>query len=295
MLRFGRDSVTTTALRYSTRCTRKALHDARVPQRPACGPAARSNGRSCPTSCASSRSARAPTPTRQRHLGAALGCRYWVEWEIAIGGWIACAAGSTSARWTWITAPPSTVPPPRCAAARSSPAARAGPLLMRITDWLAAEDALDKVAPARSTGAGGLRSLDSAVKNLDVLTATLDGARTQLLGLPVRDGLHRPSAAGGREAARRRSRRHTCCWPAARDLLQPRVLRRLRLAAGTASAGGTITPTRRSIADRPGALLLRPRLRPARWLFASSMRRARGRRGLEARRPGGRLRCRSTR
>ena len=59
-----------------------------------------------------------------------------------------------------------------------------------IDDWLTKEDALDAknaglVDEATETA---YRNLDAAVRHLDVVTAALDGVRTQLLGLPVTDG-----------------------------------------------------------------------------------------------------------
>lgn len=137
-----------------------------------------------------------------------------------------------------------------------------------ITDWLSAEDALD------DDGAGlvdedlesAYRTLDTAVKHLDVMTATLDGLRTQLLGLPARDGLHRPSAVEGVSNPAPTSPPHLVLAGCA-TLTRARVLdafgRTLEL-----PVEGVITPTRTSLLARPGALLLRPRLlRPARWLF----------------------------
>lgn len=137
-----------------------------------------------------------------------------------------------------------------------------------ITDWLAAEDALDE-------GDAGLvdedledayRALGTAVKHLDVMTATLDGLRTQLLGLPARDGLHRPSAAEGVSNPAPTAPPHLLLAGCA-TLQRARVLdafgRTLEL-----PVDGVVTPTRTSLPARPGALLLRPRLlRPARWLF----------------------------
>ena len=63
-----------------------------------------------------------------------------------------------------------------------------------ITDWLKAEDALDAVNAGLvdETTEDALRELDEAVLNLDILTAALDGMRTQLLGFRTSDGLRRP-------------------------------------------------------------------------------------------------------
>ncbi len=104
------------------------------------------------------------------------------------------------------------------------------------------------------------------MKNLDVMSAALDGLRTQLLGLPARDGLHRPTAAEGVSNPAPTAPPHLLLAGCA-TLTRARLLdvfgRTLEL-----PVGGVITPTRESLAERPGALRLRPRLlRPARWLF----------------------------
>ena len=64
-----------------------------------------------------------------------------------------------------------------------------------VRDFLAAEDALEK-----ATGGVGdvpddvekaLAALAGAVEQLDLVTATLDGIRLQLLGVDARDGFQR--------------------------------------------------------------------------------------------------------
>jgi len=137
-----------------------------------------------------------------------------------------------------------------------------------ITDWLTAEDALDE------DGAGQVdedvetsyRTLAASVKHLDVLTATLDGLRSQLLGLPVSDGLRRPTAAQGvSEPAPIAAPRMVLAGGV--TLQRARVLdafgRTLELPVNNA-----ITPTRETLDAFPGLLHLRPRLlRPSRWLL----------------------------
>lgn len=137
-----------------------------------------------------------------------------------------------------------------------------------INDWLKAEDALDDDGAGQVDEAleDAYRVLDSAVKHLDVMTATCDGLRTQLLGLPARDGLHRPAAATGVSNPAPTAPPQLLLAGCA-TLTRARVLdafgRTLEL-----PVQGVITPTRESLPDRAGALLLRPRLlRPARWLF----------------------------
>ena len=142
-----------------------------------------------------------------------------------------------------------------------------------IDDWLLKEEALDK------PGAGGglideatekaYRALDTAVRDLDLVTAALDGVRTQLLGLPVRDGLRRGNAAG------------TLVNPAPTappSMLLAGALRLKRarlldafgrtLALPSAALDKAAVPTRAVLGASPGALAMPPRLlRPARWLF----------------------------
>lgn len=137
-----------------------------------------------------------------------------------------------------------------------------------IGDWLTAEDALDDV------GAGQVdddlqatyRQLNEAVLNLDTLTAHLDGLRNRLLGLPAGDGLRRPASADGVAQPAPDAETHALLAGCVR-LSRARVLdafgRTLDL-----PLSAVITPTRSSMASRPGELRLPPRLlRPARWQF----------------------------
>jgi hypothetical protein len=137
-----------------------------------------------------------------------------------------------------------------------------------IADWLKAEDALDAVEAGlvdESTEAA-LRILDEAVRNLDVVTATLDGLRTQLLGFPVGDGLRRPAdgvtVSNPAPVGPPRSLLAGCV-----TLTRARLLdvfgRTLEIPLATVA-----TPTRATIEDRPGALAIAARiLRPSRWQF----------------------------
>ena len=154
-----------------------------------------------------------------------------------------------------------------------------------IVDWLKAEDALDVVNAGLVDEAteNALRVLDEAVRHLDVVTAALDGVRTQLLGLPVTDGLRRP-----RDGEVIRNPAPTA---APRSLFAGGItLTRARLLD---AFGRTLeipltavaTPTRATLEDRPGTLAFAPRLlRPSRWQFrlvdAST---AAGTEGVEAR------------
>lgn len=137
-----------------------------------------------------------------------------------------------------------------------------------ITDWLAKEDALDAVHAGlvdEDTEAA-YRTLDEAVRNLDVMTATLDGLRTQLLGLPVSDGLRRPGAPGSVSEPAPVAPPHAVLAGCV-TLTRARLLDVFGRTLDVPLANVT-TPTRASLPARPGALQLRPRLlRPSRWLF----------------------------
>ena len=67
-----------------------------------------------------------------------------------------------------------------------------------VSDWLTAENARDAdgLGLVDEDVEAALQTLDEAVQHLDVVTAALDGVRTQLLGLPLTDGLHRPNDSG---------------------------------------------------------------------------------------------------
>ena len=137
-----------------------------------------------------------------------------------------------------------------------------------IADWLKAEDALDAVEAGLVDEAteDALRQLNEAVRHLDVVTAALDGVRTQLLGFPVSDGLRRPNDSGTvTNPAPVRAPRGLLagCITLTRARLLDAFGRTLEVPLGE-----VVAPTRASLATRPGALALAPRLlRPARWQF----------------------------
>ena len=148
-----------------------------------------------------------------------------------------------------------------------------------LADWLKQEDALD----AEHAGLvdddvqKAYRQLDSAVKDLDVVTATLDGLRAQLLGLPVSDGLRRPkpNANGGNGGNGVRNPAPVAAPHAlvagALKLTRARLLdafgRTLELSL-PADGSRVQVPTRATLAGRPGTLAMPPRLlRPSRWLL----------------------------
>jgi hypothetical protein len=141
-----------------------------------------------------------------------------------------------------------------------------------ITDWLDREDKLDAVHAGLVDDAteNAYRTLDTAVRDLDVVTAALDGVRTQLLGLPVSDGLRRRANGGTGVTDPAPIAPPHALLAGAITLTRARVLdafgRTLELPA--AALAQAAVPTRGALAARPGALHVKPRLlRPARWLF----------------------------
>ncbi len=134
-----------------------------------------------------------------------------------------------------------------------------------ITDWLAAEDARDGEGEYDDEVEKALRDLGEAVNRLDVVTATLDGVRAQLLGFEAADGLRRPGQ-GGVVSDPAPVRAPFSLVAGRVTLSRARLLdafgRTLDVPVGVEVA----TPVRASVEGRPGALALPPRLlRPARW------------------------------
>lgn len=133
-----------------------------------------------------------------------------------------------------------------------------------VHDWLAAERARDE------TGTGivdddvqaALETLDDAVQDLDVVTAALDGVRTQLLGFTSTDGLRSPAGNDSHPAP---------SAPPASLLAGTVRLTRARLLDAFGRTldvplGSVATPARASVEEAPGLLAMPPRLlRPARW------------------------------
>jgi len=137
-----------------------------------------------------------------------------------------------------------------------------------IDDWLQKEDALDQADAGLVDDAlqDSYRTLADAVEGLDVVTATLDGLRHQLLGLRSTDGLRRPATPTG------------VANPVPEDAPHALLAGRLKLTRARlldafgrtleVPVDGVRTTARTSVQDAPGALALPPRLlRPARWLF----------------------------
>ncbi|MGA0611699.1 hypothetical protein [Caldimonas sp. KR1-144] len=141
-----------------------------------------------------------------------------------------------------------------------------------IADWLAAEDALDAANAGLVDEAteAAYRLLDTAVRQLDLCSASLDGLRLQLLGFAVRDGLQR--AADGQGGTRDPAPVNPTHGLLAGTLTLERARlldafgRTLELPPAVLEAARV--PSRAALATRPGALALPPRLlRPARWRF----------------------------
>jgi hypothetical protein len=138
-----------------------------------------------------------------------------------------------------------------------------------IDDWLRAEDALDADQAGLIDEATEARYavLATAVQHLDVVTAALDGVRTQLLGFKVTDGLRRPSDGSGGVAEPAPVSAPRAVLAGAVILTRARLLdsfgRTLDVPVDDVQAA-----VRTSVEDRPGVLTAPPRLlRPARWLF----------------------------
>ena len=141
-----------------------------------------------------------------------------------------------------------------------------------IVDWLNAEDALEAVEAGLVDEAteDAYRALDTAVRRLDLVTAALDGVRTQLLGFAATDGLRRPSDGNGGTLNPAPVSAPRAVLAGCLTLTRARLLDAFgrTLDVPLTNAEAVLTPTRATFAQRPGALALRPRLlRPARWLF----------------------------
>lgn len=141
-----------------------------------------------------------------------------------------------------------------------------------VGDWLKAEDALDALQAGLvdEDTEDAYRELDAAVGGLDLVSATLDGVRAQLLGFVSRDGLRRPADSSGAAQNPAPVQAPHALWAGAARLTRARLLdiygRTLDVPAAALDA--TRVPSRAVLDVRPGALGLAPRLlQPARWLF----------------------------
>ena len=137
-----------------------------------------------------------------------------------------------------------------------------------ISDWLTAEDKLDAIHAGQVDEAteAAYQTLDAAVDKLDVVTAALDGMRTQLLGLAVTDGLRRPASGGGIANPAPIAPPHMLL-AGALTLTRARLLDAFGRTLDV-PVGQVAVPMRSALPARPNALAVAPRLmRPARWQF----------------------------
>lgn len=197
----------------------------------------------------------------------------WLEWEVTVAG----LDSPTVASWRLGQLDLAATDTVTAAAEGDTVVLRGRSLLSTggastlhdaIVDWLAAEDAQGADGEADEATEAALRTLAAAVQQLDLVTVALDGLRYQLLGLPVRDGLHRPSDGPTTEP------RNPAPTSAPHALLAGTVTltnARLLDAYGRTlqvPVAAVQVPTRVAVPEAPGALAVAPRLlRPARWQF----------------------------
>lgn len=139
-----------------------------------------------------------------------------------------------------------------------------------VRDWLTAEDQRDKnnAGEADEATEAALAKIATQIEHLDVLAASLDGIREQLLGFVYDGGLVRPSMPDGTLGAPGTTGEAPMFLRAgALTLTAARLIdvfgRTLDLPVGTLSV-----PARNEVGGAPHALLLRPRVTaPSRLLF----------------------------
>ena len=195
----------------------------------------------------------------------------WLEWEIEVSapaspsldGWSLGAVDLEREAGTGTGAPPR-----RTVAGRAALTTGAATTLgSAVTDWLAAEDARDAtgVGEADEATEAALAQLAGSVRDLDIVTATVDGLRRQLLGLPAGDDVRRRDG-------------DAIVPPAPLGPPALLVAGHVRLSrARLLDAFGRVldvpvdairTPVTTGVDGVPGALEHRPRLmRPARWRY----------------------------
>jgi hypothetical protein len=141
-----------------------------------------------------------------------------------------------------------------------------------VRDFLAAEDALEK-----ATGGVGdvpddvekaLAALADAVDNLDLVTATLDGIRLQLLGIDARDGFLRTRTDDGTLVPPAPVGPPQLLAAGAMKVTKARLLDTFGRTLDLPVLASASVPFRNQLPDQPATLRLRPRLpRAARWMF----------------------------
>jgi hypothetical protein len=199
----------------------------------------------------------------------------WLEWEIQLvvtdrlAGW---ALGPVDLAPAGEQAAPLT----RTVAGRSLlTTGAATALASAVTEWLLAEEARDRAGTgeADEITEDRLSSVAAAVQRLDVVSATLDGLREALLGLPYRGGLVRPRSEDGTVGGPVPVGPPQLMVAGALRVLRARIVdafgRTLDVPVGRiAIPARDLIPDGRSDPSAAGALRLRPRLtRPARWMF----------------------------
>lgn len=205
----------------------------------------------------------------------------WLEWSADVvladrlDGWTLGAVDYEPPAEGADGTPP---PPPRTITGRSPlHAGTATTLAASIEAWARAEDALDakNAGEADESTEALLSGLADAIDHLDIVTASLDGIRERLLGLPAEDGLLRPRAPDGSllpiapvddaqlliaGGVRLTAARIIDAFGRTLDL--PVDAARVPARDEIAAPAGTPAPV------LPPALRVHPRLtRPARWLF----------------------------
>jgi hypothetical protein len=201
----------------------------------------------------------------------------WLEWEVEV------IAEDRLAGWELGTVdldPPATGPDPapatRLVTGRSLLTTGAAiALASAVREWLLAEEARDQAGTgeADEQTEARLSSVAAAMEHLDVVSATLDGLRETLLGLPYYGGLPRPKGADGSVTG------PEPVGPPQLVRSGSLRVRRARLVDAfgrtlTVPLGGLAVPARDGIPavsgppPLPVGLRLRPRFtRPARWMF----------------------------
>jgi hypothetical protein len=141
-----------------------------------------------------------------------------------------------------------------------------------VRDFLAAEDALEK-----ATGGAGevpddvekaLSALADAVENLDLVTATLDGIRLQLLGVDARDGFLRQRLDDGTLVPPVPVGPPQLLAAGAMRVTRARLLDTFGRTLDLPAVDSAAVPFRNELPGEPATVRLRPRLpRAARWMF----------------------------
>lgn len=139
-----------------------------------------------------------------------------------------------------------------------------------VRDWLVAEDQRDRndTGEADEATEAALSRIVDGIENVDMIGATLDGIREQLLGLVYDTGLVRPKQSDGTLARAANSGAAPVFLRGGQIVLQrARIIDAFGRTLGVPVAA-TRVPVRSEIAGAPATLQLPPRLTmPARLLF----------------------------